>query len=71
MNLVWGSAMAAIGFFLLFCGTTKSEFVLYKLLVARSRTTWGQGNAVHRFYQVVGLVLVSLGCLWAAGIIWR
>jgi hypothetical protein len=27
----------------------------------------GQGDAVHRFYQVSGLIIVILGFLWALG----
>ena len=49
----------------------KSEFAVYQLLVARSRILWGEGNEVHRFYQVAGLIVVALGCLWAAGFIWK
>ena len=71
MNELWGLLMAAIGLFLLVSGTIKSEFVVYKLLVARSRLLWGEGDAVHYFYQASGLILVVLGGLWAAGIIWN
>jgi hypothetical protein len=71
MNKVWGLSMAAVGLFMLVSGTMKSEFAVYQLLVARSRILWGEGNAVHRFYQVAGLIVVALGCLWAAGFIWK
>lgn len=71
MNMIWGLVMAAIGLFMLVCGTMKSKFFIYALLVARSRLLWGEGDAVHRFYQVVGLILVALGGLWAAGVIWK
>ncbi len=71
MNMIWGLAMAAVGLFMLICGSMKSEFFIYKLLVERSRMAWGEGDAVHRFYQVVGLILVVLGGLWAAGVIWK
>ena len=71
MNVVWGLSMAAAGLFMLVSGTMKSEFAVYQLLVARSRILWGEGNAVHRFYQVCGLILIALGCLWAAGVIWK
>lgn len=71
MNMIWGLAMAAVGLFMLICGSMKSEFFIYKLLVERSRIAWGEGDAVHRFYQIVGLILVVLGGLWAAGIIWK
>lgn len=71
MNVIWGSGMTAIGLFMLIYGTMKSTFFVYSLLVARSRMVWGEGDAVHRFYQTVGLTLVVLGGLWAAGIIWK
>ena len=71
MNISWGLLMAAIGLFMLICGTMKSKFVVYELLVARSRILWGKGDAVHRFYQVAGLILIVLGGLWASGIIWK
>jgi hypothetical protein len=60
--------MAAIGVFMLVCGTTKTDFTIYRLLVARSRILWG--DAVHRFYQVSGLIIIVLGTLWAFGLIW-
>ena len=71
MNLIWGSAMAAIGLFMFICGTKKSGSFIYALLVARSRLVWGEGDSVHRFYQVTGLILIVLGSLWAAGLIWK
>jgi hypothetical protein len=63
--------MAAVGLFMLVCGTLKSEFIIYRLMVARSRILWGQGDAVHRFYQVCGLIVMVLGVLWALGVIWQ
>ena len=70
MHMLWGTLMAVVGLFMLACGTVKSEFIIYRLLVARSRLLWGEGNAVHRFYQVGGLIIMVLGVLWAVGIIW-
>ena len=70
MHVLWGILMAAVGLFLLVCGTLKSEFYIYRLMVARSRILWGQGDAVHRFYQVSGLIIIILGVLWALGVIW-
>ena len=68
MHWFLGTLMAIIGLFMLVCGTVKSDFVVYRLLVARSRILWG--DAVHRFYQVSGLIVAVLGILWALGVIW-
>ena len=70
MHVLWGSLMALIGLLMLVAGTAKSTFIVYRLLVARSRILWGEGDAVHRFYQVSGLILVIFGVLWATGLIW-
>ena len=69
MNSLWGLLMAAAGLFMLACGTMKSEFIIYRLMVARSRILWGEGDAVHRFYQVCGLIVMILGVLRATGFI--
>jgi len=69
MNMFWGGLMAIIGLSMLVGGTTKSDFIIYRLLVARSRGLWG--DAVHRFHQVSGLIVAVLGILWASGIIWQ
>jgi len=63
--------MAAAWLLMLVCGSMKSEFIVYRLLGARSRQLWGDGDAVHRFYQFSGLVVAILGTLWAMGVIWR
>ena len=68
MHVLWGTLMAAAGLFMLVGGTAKSDFVVYRLLVARSRILWGE--AVHRFFQVSGAVVMVLGILWAMGVIW-
>lgn len=70
MNILWGTMMAVVGLFMLACGTVKSEFIIYRLMVDRSRILWGEGDAVHRFYQVSGLIVMVLGVLWALGVIW-
>jgi uncharacterized membrane protein len=71
MHVLWGTLMAAVGLFMLVSGTLKSEFIIYRLMVARSRILWGQGDAVHRFYQVSGLIIIVLGALFALGLIWQ
>ncbi|MCA9320230.1 MAG: hypothetical protein KDB53_05825 [Planctomycetes bacterium] len=69
MNVLWGIVMMAIGASLVYWGTAESEFVVYRLLVARSKLLWSE--RVHRFHQIVGGVLVVLGLLWAFGVIWQ
>ncbi len=71
MHILWGLMMSAIGIFMLVCGTLKTDFIVYRMLVARSRIALGEGEAVHRFYQVVGIILLLLGILWAFGVIWK
>lgn len=71
MQILWGSLLSAIGLFMLVCGTLQTDFIVYRLLVARSRIAWGEGDAVHRFYQAIGVILLVLGVLWALGIIWK
>jgi len=68
VNVLWGIVMMAIGVLFVYWGSTESGFVAYRLLAARSRVLWGE--RVHRFYQVVGAVLVVVGLLWAMGVIW-
>ena len=68
MNVLWGIVMMAIGVLFVYWGSTESGFSGDRLLAARSRILWGE--RVHRFYQVVGAVLVILGLLWAVGVIW-
>ena len=68
MHVLWGIVMMAIGALFVAWGSTESNFVVYRLLAARSRVLWGE--RVHRFYQVVGAVLVVVGLLWAVGVIW-
>ena len=68
MHVFWGILMAAVGLFMLVCGTLKSELFIYRLMVARSRVLWGE--LVHRMFQVTGLIIIVLGVLWALGTIW-
>lgn len=68
MNLLWGLLVAAIGALFVYWASTSSSFAIYRGLEARSRMLWG--DRVHRFYQVVGAILIVLGVLWATGVIW-
>ena len=66
MDIVWGLVIAAIGAVFIVWGRTRSEFVVYRLLVARSRVLWGGGDRVHGFYQVSGAAMMVVGGLLAA-----
>ncbi|MDA3931352.1 MAG: hypothetical protein PF513_01295 [Tenericutes bacterium] len=62
MNYLWGSLMALVGLFLFVSALIKSEFIIYKLFVARSKILWG--DYVHSFYIVVGIILMCLSTLF-------
>lgn len=64
MGVVWGVLIAVIGGLFVSWGRSRSDFVVYRLLAARSRILWGE--RVHGFYQVVGVILVVVGVLVAA-----
>jgi hypothetical protein len=67
MHILWGSLIIAAGLFMLVCASLKSEFVIYRLLVARSKVLWGE--KVHRFHQVAGSMVIVFGLLVAFGVI--
>ena len=63
MGIVWGLIIAAIGALFVTWGRTRSEFVVYRVLAARSRILWGE--RVHGFYQVAGALMIVAGILIA------
>jgi len=65
MQMLWGSLMMAVGLFMLVCGSLKSNFIIYRLMAARSRVLWGEN--VHRFYQITGAIVIVFGSLVAFG----
>ncbi len=67
MSILWGSLIAVIGIYMFVSALRKSEFIIYKLLAARSRVVWGDN--VHKFYTVVGIILVVFGLLVAIKVI--
>ena len=68
MEPMWGLAFIAIGLFMLISALLKSNFIVYRLLVARSKMLWGEN--VHWFYVVVGVIITILGILVSLGVIW-
>jgi len=67
MHVVWGIVLMVAGLLMLTWGTTRSEFVIYRILVERSKSLWGE--KVHRFYQFSGLAMIAVGVLVALNII--
>ena len=67
MHILWGLLIVSAGLFMLICGTLKSEFIIYRLLVARSKIMWGEN--VHRFHQISGILVIVFGVLVALNII--
>ncbi|MBC7094935.1 hypothetical protein [Thermococcus sp.] len=61
MEQIWGVLIAVVGLFMLVSGLTKSNFIVYRLMIAHSKMLWGEN--VHLFYQAVGAVLIILGIL--------
>ena len=67
MQLLWGILIVVAGLFLLICGRLKSNFFIYRLIVARSKILWGK--YVHRFHQIVGIIVIIVGVFVALGYI--
>lgn len=63
MSVVWGLMIAAIGVLFIVWGRTRSEFVLYRPIVARSRLLWG--DRVYAFHQVSGVLMIIAGAIIA------
>lgn len=59
LNIFWGILMIAIGLFMVICGYRKSDFLLYRILVARSEKLWGRH--VHTFYLIAGVLVCIAG----------
>jgi len=67
MHVLWGILIVLAGLFLLTSSTLGSEFIMYRLLVYRSKILWGEH--VHRFHQIVGIIVIAFGVLVAIGYI--
>jgi hypothetical protein len=65
MNILWGVLIVVAGLLLLIGGSLKSNFYIYRLMVARSKIIWGE--KVHRFYQFVGVIVIILGIFFLIG----
>ena len=63
MGTIWGLVIALVGGLFIFWGRTRSSFLVYRLLAARSRLLWG--DRVRGFYQVAGGLMIIAGVLIA------
>ncbi len=66
MHILWGALTIIAGLFLLICGTMKSDFIIYRLFVYRSK--WLLGDNVHRFHQISGVIIIVIGIFFLLGI---
>jgi hypothetical protein len=62
MNYVYGIITILIGLFFIISAFLKSEFIVYRILTARSKMVWK--DKVHDFYKVVGFIIVIVGFLF-------
>ena len=69
MEILWGILMIMAGLFMLISSLIKSDFIIYRILVARSKILWGEN--VYRFYQIIGAIVIVVGVLMIIGIIGR
>ena len=63
----WGIILVVVDLFLLISGSLKSEFIIYRLLVARSKLLWGENT--HRFHQIAGVMVTIFGIFVTIGYI--
>ena len=67
MHILWGILIVLAGLFITISATVKSNFIIYRLLVYRSKILWGEH--VHRFHQIAGAIVIVVGVLVALGYI--
>ena len=53
--------MIIIGTFMLMGSLTRSNFILYKLIVARSKILWGKN--VYKFHTISAVLIILVGIL--------
>ncbi len=67
MHVLWGVLIIVAGLFLLVSGRIRSDFIIYRLIVARSKILWGE--KVYLFHQITGAIVIVFGLLVALGYI--
>ena len=66
MEVICGILIILAGLFLSISRSVKSNFIVYRLFVARSRRLWGDN--LHSFHQVAGIMVIVFGLLVALNI---
>jgi len=67
MDALWGVLIIVAGLLMFVAGRIQSDFIIYRLMAARSRILWGDN--VHMFYQIAGLLVIVFGVLVVIGIV--
>ncbi len=61
----YGILMILIGCFFVISALRKSSFVIYQILVEKSKKLWG--DKVHVFYLFSGILIIIVGILLTIG----
>lgn len=67
MHVLWGVLIVAVGVFMLVCAILETDFVVYRILVARARILWGDN--VHWFFRIAGSLVAVFGVLVATKVV--
>jgi len=62
-----GVLILAVGVYFVTCSLWARNFLLYRLKVRRTAAVFGE-NAAHRFYTVLGVILIGAGVAKAVGL---
>lgn len=63
------NSLLFIGILLSIVGFSKSEFIIYKILVTPPKILWG--DKVHIFYSIIGILMSIMEILLAIGVFKR
>jgi len=67
MEKFWSLIVIIIGLLILIGSIKKSEFILFKLIVARAKILWG--NSVYLFLMISGIFVMIFGVLMFFGVL--
>ncbi len=64
-NIIYGILTIIIGLFMLIRSIVKSEFIIYKLLITRSKILFGKN--IYEFMMVSGVLIIIVEFLMTVG----